>query len=88
MLNVDESGRAEVTVADRPADVTLILVHTSSMVAIYCVGMVAAVRLLRRGTPAGGWPSIAVVLLRRGMLVLAVGVAACRGLPRRSPPWS
>ena len=34
-----------------------VLVHTSCMVAIYALGMVAAVRLLDRWSPAGGWPS-------------------------------
>ena len=49
-----------------------ILVHTSSMVAIYVVGMVAAVRLLRRGT-AGWWMAVIAVVLCAGMLVLAIG---------------
>ncbi|WP_461474094.1 APC family permease [Microbacterium sp. HJ5] len=49
-----------------------ILVHTSSMVAIYAVGMVAAVRLLRRGS-AGWWMAVIAAVLCAGMLVLAVG---------------
>ncbi|MBD8022176.1 APC family permease [Microbacterium gallinarum] len=49
-----------------------ILVHTSSMVAIYAVGMVAAVRLLRRGT-AGWWMAVLAAVLCAGMLVLAIG---------------
>ncbi|MDY0909064.1 APC family permease [Microbacterium sp. CFBP9034] len=49
-----------------------ILVHTSSMVAIYAVGMVAAVRLLRRGT-AGWWMAVVASVLCIGMLVLALG---------------
>lgn len=49
-----------------------ILVHTSSMVAIYAVGMVAAVRLLRRGTP-GWWMASWAAVLCAGMLVLALG---------------
>ncbi|MFB8147756.1 APC family permease [Microbacterium sp. NPDC056003] len=49
-----------------------ILVHTSSMVAIYAVGMVAAVRLLRRGT-AGWWMAVIAAVLCAGMLVLAIG---------------
>jgi amino acid efflux transporter len=49
-----------------------ILVHTSSMVAIYAVGMVAAVRLLRRGT-AGWWMALVATVLCVGMLVLALG---------------
>jgi amino acid efflux transporter len=49
-----------------------ILVHTSSMVAIYAVGMVAAVRLLRRGT-AGWWMAVVAAVLCAGMLVLALG---------------
>jgi len=49
-----------------------ILVHTSSMVAIYAVGMVAAVRLLRRGT-AGWWMAVVAAVLCAGLLVLALG---------------
>lgn len=49
-----------------------ILVHTSSMVAIYAVGMVAAVRLLRRGT-FGWWMAVVAAVLCAGMLVLAIG---------------
>ena len=49
-----------------------ILVHTSSMVAIYAVGMVAAVRLLRRGT-GGWWMAVVAAVLSAGMLVLAIG---------------
>lgn len=49
-----------------------ILVHTSSMVAIYAVGMVAAVRLLRRGT-LGWWMAVVAAVLCAGMLVLAIG---------------
>lgn len=49
-----------------------ILVHTSSMVAIYAVGMVAAVRLLRRGT-AGWVMALIAAVLCAGMLVLAIG---------------
>ena len=49
-----------------------ILVHTSSMVAIYAFGMVAAVRLLRRGT-LGWWMAVVAAVLCAGMLVLAIG---------------
>ena len=48
-----------------------ILVHTSSMVAIYVVGMIAAVRLLDRWTP-GWWMACIAVVLCVGMLALAV----------------
>ncbi len=48
-----------------------ILVHTSSMVAIYAFGMVAAVRLLRRGT-LGWWMAVIAAVLCAGMLVLAI----------------
>src|SRR5690606_29510033 len=47
-----------------------ILVHTSSMVAIYAVGMVAALRLLPRGSFGWGLAVIAAVLCA-GMLALA-----------------
>lgn len=49
-----------------------ILVHTSSMVSIYAVGMVAAVRLLRRGS-VGWWMAVVAAVLCAGMLVLAIG---------------
>ena len=49
-----------------------ILVHTSNMVAIYAFGMVAAVRLLRRGT-LGWWMAAVAAVLCAGMLVLAIG---------------
>jgi amino acid efflux transporter len=47
-----------------------ILVHTSSMVAIYAVGMVAAVRLLPRGS-LGWWMAVTAAVLCAGMLALA-----------------
>ncbi|WP_243076915.1 APC family permease [Microbacterium sp. SS28] len=49
-----------------------ILVHTSSMVAIYTLGMIAAVRLLERGT-LGWWLAVVAAVLCAGMLVLAIG---------------
>ncbi len=49
-----------------------ILVHTSSMVAIYVVGMIAAVRLLAPRT-LGWWMAWVAVVLCVGMLVLALG---------------
>lgn len=49
---------------------TFILIHTSSMVAVYAVGMVAAVRLLRRFS-AGWWMAFISVVLTAGLLVLA-----------------
>jgi amino acid efflux transporter len=49
-----------------------ILVHTSSMVSIYALGMVAAVRLLERRT-VGWWLAIIAAVLCGGMLVLALG---------------
>lgn len=47
-----------------------ILIHTSSMVAVYALGMVAAVRLLARGS-LGWWMAVASVALVAGLLVLA-----------------
>lgn len=49
-----------------------ILVHTSSMVAIYVVGMIAAVRLLSTWS-AGWWMAVVACVLCAGMLVLAIG---------------
>lgn len=49
---------------------TFILIHTSSMVAVYAVGMVAAVRLLERFS-AGWWMAVISVVLAAGLLVLA-----------------
>jgi len=47
-----------------------ILIHTSSMVAIYAIGMVAAVRLLARWS-LGWWMAVISVVLTAGLLVLA-----------------
>lgn len=47
-----------------------ILVHTSSMVAVYALGMVAAVRLLERYS-VGWWLAVVSVVLVAGLVVLA-----------------
>lgn len=47
-----------------------ILIHTSSMVSIYTLGMIAAVRLLDRWT-VGWWMAVVSVVLTFGLLVLA-----------------
>ena len=47
-----------------------ILIHTSSMVAVYALGMIAAVRLLTRFS-IGWWMAIVSVVLVAGLLVLA-----------------
>jgi len=47
-----------------------ILIHTSSMVAVYALGMIAAARLLRRGS-AGWWSAIISIVLVAGLLILA-----------------
>lgn len=49
---------------------TYILIHTSAMVAIYAIGMVAAVVLLERFS-LGWWLAIVSVVLTAGLLVLA-----------------
>jgi amino acid efflux transporter len=49
---------------------TFILIHTSSMVAVYAVGMVAATRLLDRFS-VGWWMALVSVVLAAGLLVLA-----------------
>lgn len=49
---------------------TFILIHTSSMVAVYAVGMVAALRLLPR-FGAGWWMAAVSVVLTAGLLLLA-----------------
>ncbi len=49
---------------------TFILIHTSAMVAIYTIGMVAAVVLLERFT-LGWWLAVVSVVLTAGLLVLA-----------------
>jgi len=51
---------------------SFVLFHTSSMVAVYAAGMVAAVRLLERFTP-GWWMAVISVVLTAGLLVLAGG---------------
>ena len=50
--------------------VPFILIHTSSMVAVYALGMIAAVRLLARYS-AGWWMAVVSVVLVAGLLVLA-----------------
>ncbi|MEO8528037.1 MAG: amino acid permease [Pseudolysinimonas sp.] len=47
-----------------------VLIHTSSMVAVYLVGMIAAVRLLDRFT-VGWWMAVVSVALTAGLVVLA-----------------
>jgi len=47
-----------------------ILIHTSAMVAIYVLGMIAAVRLLKTYTP-GWWMAVISVVLTIGLLALA-----------------
>jgi amino acid efflux transporter len=47
-----------------------ILIHTASMVAVYALGMLAAVRLLDRFS-AGWWMAVVSVVLVAGLLVLA-----------------
>ncbi|MHA6669167.1 APC family permease [Homoserinimonas sp. A447] len=47
-----------------------ILVHTSCMIAIYVLGMIAAVRLLERWT-VGWWLAVISVVLVAGLVVLA-----------------
>ncbi|WP_424935354.1 MULTISPECIES: APC family permease [Bacteria] len=46
-----------------------ILVHTASMVAIYVLGMIAAVRLLPRRSP-GWWFAVVALVLTLGLLLL------------------
>ena len=47
-----------------------ILIHTSNMVAIYAVGMLAATLLLRRWS-FGWWLAVVATVLTAGLLVLA-----------------
>lgn len=47
-----------------------ILIHTASMVAVYALGMIAAVRLLERFT-LGWWMAVVSVVLVAGLLLLA-----------------
>jgi len=47
-----------------------ILIHTSSMVAVYALGMIAAARLLERGS-LGWWSAVVSIVLVAGLLVLA-----------------
>jgi len=49
---------------------SFILFHTSSMVAVYAVGMVAALRLLTRWS-AGWWMALVSVVLSAGLILLA-----------------
>jgi amino acid efflux transporter len=47
-----------------------ILIHTSCMVAVYALGMISAVRLLKRSS-VGWWMAVISVVLVTGLLVLA-----------------
>jgi amino acid efflux transporter len=47
-----------------------VLIHTSSMVAVYLLGMIAAVRLLERFT-IGWWMAVVSVVLVAALVVLA-----------------
>jgi amino acid efflux transporter len=47
-----------------------ILIHTSAMVSIYVLGMIAAVRLLATFSP-GWWMAVVSVVLTIGLLALA-----------------
>lgn len=47
-----------------------VIINTSSMVAVYLLGMVAAVRLLTRGS-VGWWMAIISCVLVAGLVVLA-----------------
>lgn len=47
-----------------------VLIHTSSMIAVYALGVVAALRILRRGTP-GWWMALVSAVLVAGLVVLA-----------------
>jgi amino acid efflux transporter len=49
---------------------TFILIHTASMVSLYFMGMLAAVRLLVRWS-VGWWMAVVSVVLTAGLLVLA-----------------
>lgn len=49
---------------------TFILIHTASMVSLYFIGMLAAVRLLKRGS-VGWWMALVSVVLTAALLVLA-----------------
>lgn len=61
-----------VLVAQGLALTPLILIHTSSMVAVYALGMIAAVRLLDRWS-VGWWMAVVSAILVAGLLVLAGG---------------
>ena len=56
-----------------------ILVHTASMVAIYTLGMVAAVRILDRGTLAW-WTAVLAAVLCAGLLLLAASALVVAGV--------
>lgn len=56
-----------------------ILIHTSSMVAIYVLGMIAAVRILERGS-VGWWMAVTATVLCVGLLALAASALLVVGL--------
>ena len=61
-----------------------ILIHTASLVAVYALGMVAAVRLLERYS-AGWWMAVVSVVLVAGLLVLAGANLVFPAATRRWP---
>src|SRR5690606_21472260 len=72
LVTVVELGYFGVAASQRLVLTPLILIHTSSMVAVYALGLVAAVRLLERFS-AGWWMAVVSVVLVAGLLVLAGG---------------
>lgn len=66
------SGYFSLVLANRLDLTPFVLVHTSSMTAIYVLGMIAAVRILDRGS-LGWWTAIVAAVLSAGLLVLAAG---------------
>ncbi len=76
-----------------------ILIHTASMVAVYTIGMIAAIRILPRRT-AGWWMAVIASVCTIGLLLLAgiallvpaavavvaIGVTAVRRTRRRGAP--
>ncbi|MGX5680945.1 APC family permease [Schumannella luteola] len=72
LVTVIELGYFGIALSQGLVLTPFILIHTSSMVAVYALGMVAAVRLLERFT-LGWWMAVVSVILVAGLLVLAGG---------------
>lgn len=70
LVSVIELGYFSIAASQGLVLTPFILIHTASMVAVYALGMIAAVRLLERWS-VGWWMAVVSVVLVAGLLLLA-----------------